>query len=149
MRNNFYENVYKLKANAFNTAIVDGNFPASTAYIDVSEFTHFAFVVDAGTLNSALTAQVKQDTSATETGSIKNVTGATVTVGAGDDNDSFVIEVEAANLDIENGFRYVTLALSGAAGRDDYACVNFLGWNARHLPVTQPAEFATHVLIAG
>ena len=149
MRNNFYENVYKLKANAFNTAVVDGNFPASVSYIDVSGFTHFAFVVDAGTLNSALTCQVRQDTSATETASIKDITGAVAVIGTGDDNDSFVIEVEVARLDIANGFRYVTLAISGAAGGDDYACVNFLAWGARHLPVTQPAEFATHALVAG
>ncbi len=54
MRHNFYENTYKLKANAFNTAMVDGNFPASAAYIDVSNFTHFAFLIDAGTLGTNL-----------------------------------------------------------------------------------------------
>ncbi len=149
MRHNFYENTYKLKANAFNTAMVDGNFPASAAYIDVSNFTHFAFLIDAGTLDSALTCQVRQDTSATETASIKDVTGAVAVVGTTDDNDSFVIEVEAAKLDIANGFRYVTLAVSGAAGGNDYLCINFLGWNARHMVVTQPAEFATHALVAG
>jgi hypothetical protein len=149
MRNNQYENVYTLKCNNFNTAAVDGNFPASTAYIDTSEFTHFCFKIFAGTLDSALTCQVKQDTSATETASIKDVTGATVTVGTSDDNEWVIIEVETAKLDINNNFRYVTLAVSGAAGGNDYLCVVFEGWNARNVPVTQHANYSAHVLIAG
>jgi hypothetical protein len=151
MRDNKYQNEYVNPCNNFNTAIADGNFPASTAYIDTTNYTHFAFKVRAGTLDSALTLQVKQDTSATETASIKNVTGATVTVGAGDDNELFLIEVETSQLDIANSFRYVTLAVSGAAGGNDYADILFEGWNARHRTVTQPATYpaANAVLIAG
>jgi hypothetical protein len=135
----FINNHYVLKANNFNTAIVDGNFPASTAYIDVSEFERFVFLVHAGTLNSALTLQVEQDTSATETASIKVVTGATDIVGTSDDDDVFMIEVETARLDIANGFRYVTLDVAGAGGGDDYLDIIFIGVNPRREPVTQPA----------
>ena len=149
MRNNVYENVYVNKVNNLATAIADGNFPASVSYIDVADFTHFAFLIEAGSLDSALTCQVRQDTSATETASIKDVTGAVTIVGTGDDNEWMVIEVESAKLDIANGFRYVTLAVSGAAGGNDYLCITFLGFPMRHMPATQPAGFSAHVLVAG
>lgn len=149
MRFNLDDAVYINPANNFNTAIVDGDFPASGSYIDVSEFTHFAFLVKVGTLNSALTLQVQQDTSATATASIKNVTGATLTVAADDDNELKSIEVEAARLDVANNFRYVTLDVTGAAGGDDYLDILFLGWDARRQPVTQPAAYSEAVVVAG
>jgi len=149
MRNNVYENEYLNKLNSFNTAIAYGNFPASTLYEDVANYETFTFELFAGTLDSALTCQVRQDTSATETASIKDVTGAVTIVGTGDDNEWMVIEVETAKLDIANGFRYVTLAVSGAAGGNDYLCIVLRGGRARRLPVTQPAGFSAHVLVAG
>ena len=149
MRFNFDDAVYVNKANNFNTAIVDGRFPASTAFIDVSNFTHFAFLVFAGTLNSALTCAVYQDTSATVTASVKAVTGASVIIGATDDDKWRSVEVEAARLDIANNFRYVTLDVSGAGGGDDYLCIVFVGWDARREPVTQPANYLEAVVVAG
>jgi hypothetical protein len=149
MRFNLDDAVYINPCNNFNTAIVDGVFPASTLFIDVSNFTHFAFLVKVGTLNSALTLQVHQDTSATQTASVKDITGATLVVGAGDGDELKSIEVEAARLDIANNFRYVTLDITGAAGGDDYLSILFLGWNARRTPVTQPAAYSEAVVIAG
>lgn len=145
----FSEELYLAPANNFNTAISDGNFPASASYIDVAQFEKFVFQIRAGTLDSALTCQVKQDTSPTETAGIKNITGATVTVGATDDNKLFTIEVEVRKLDINNGFRYVTLAVSGAAGGNDYLSINFIGINPDVIPVTQPATYASAVIVAG
>lgn len=146
MRNNVYENLYVEKCNAFNTALVDGDFPASGSYIDVSNFTHFAFLVAAGTLDSELTLQVQQAEAAD--GSTANITSATATIAADDDNQWGVIEVEVAKLNLATD-RYVTLDVAGAAGGNDYACIFFIGWNARHAPVTQPANFSFHTLIAG
>ena len=143
------EDVYIQPANNFNTAITDGNFPASASYIDVAQFERFAFAVRAGTLDSALTLQVKQDTDETETASIKNITGATATIGTGDDNEFVTIEVETRKLDLNNSFRYVTLAVSGAAGSNDYLDILFLGINPDVKPVTQPATYSQAVIVAG
>ncbi len=145
MRNNSYQNVKTQKCNNFNTAIVDGDFPASGSYIDVSEHTHFIFWVFVGTLDSELTAQVQQATAAD--GTPANITGATLTIAADDDNEWKSIECETAWL--TDGYRYVTLDLAGAAGGNDYACIVFQGWNARTRPVTQPAGYSEAVLIAG
>lgn len=145
----FSEDIYVQPANNFNTAITDGNFPASASYIDVSQFERFVFTIRAGTLDSALTCQVKQDTSATETANIKNVTGAVVVVGATDDNEIVTIEVETNHLDSNNDFRYVTLAVSGAGGANDYLDVQFIGLNPDVKPVTQPAAYSQAVIVSG
>ena len=141
MRNNWYENVYTLLLNA-EDGLVAQYYPLSGSFIDVTEYTHFAFLIGLGALDSALTPQVFQDTSATETASIKVITGAAETILDNDDDDTFLIEVETARLDIENSFRYVTLSMVGAAGGNDYAAVWFFGWNARRT-VTQPATFSS------
>lgn len=146
----FIDNHYLLKCNDFNTAIVDGDFPPSTTFIDVSEFERFVFLIHAGTLNSALTCQVQQDTSATVTASVKAVTSAVDIVGATDDNDLFAIEVQTSQLDLANGFRYVTLDVSGAAGGDDYLDILFIGVHPRRAPVTQPATTLGNIVeVAG
>lgn len=145
----FTEQVYAKTCNNFNTAIADGDFPASGSYIDVSDFERFVFVVRAGTLNSALTVQVKQ--AATISGTPKNVTGAVTTVAAsGDtgDNSLHFIEVETRRLDLNNGYNYVTLGLVGAAGSDDYLDIVFLGINPHQAPVVLPSTVVA-VLVAG
>ncbi len=140
MRNNLYENCYMEQLNVEDT-LVNQNYPLSTLYKDVSPFTHFAFVFLVGALDSELTVQLYQDTSATETGSIKVITGATITIAAGDDDETWSIEVESARLDIGNSFRYVTATVTGVAGANDYAAVLFMGWNVKEAPVTQPSTF--------
>jgi hypothetical protein len=141
MRTNWHDNIYTQLVNMPDDALVDQNYPVSGSYIDVSEFTHFAFLIALGATDSAMTPQVYQDTSATETASIKVITGAVESMAANADDSIFVIEVETARLDLANSFRYVCLKPAGAAGGDDYGCILFLGWNARHLPVTQHASF--------
>jgi hypothetical protein len=140
MRMNLYENCYVLQLNA-EDALVAQNYPLSGSYIDTREFTHFAFLMLMGALDSALTPQVIQDTSATETASVKNVTGAVESIAADADDQTFSIEVETAKLDIGNDFRYVSLTMAGAAGGNDYGAIVFLGWNVREAPVTQPSTF--------
>jgi hypothetical protein len=142
----FVEQVKVQGCNAMSTAIADGKFPASASFIDVADFERFAFVVKAGALDSALTLQVEQATAAN--GTPKDVDGATLTIGTGDDNDTYVIEVETRKLDIANDYRYVTLDVTGQAGSDDFAAILFLGMNPGSAPVTQPATTNT-VVVAG
>lgn len=150
-RENSYVNTYRSSVNAFGTAIVDGNFPATTLFEDTTEYVHFRFYIKAGVLDSAMTCQVMQDTSATVTAGIKVVTDAVVVVGATQDGQQFMIEVETARLDIQNDFRFVTLAISGAATGDDFLSIDFEGGIARRAPVTQPANYplANTALVVG
>lgn len=146
MLKTFAEQTYIQTCNAFGTAIADGQFPASGSFIDVSSFERFAFVVVAGTLDSALTLTVKQATTAS--GTPATVTNATATIGTTDDNEVFVIEVETRKLTL-TGYRYVTLDVAGAAGSNDYASIVFYGINPEDMPVTQPATTNTPVIVAG
>lgn len=137
---NLFEDLYWKLLNT-EDAIADGNYPVSTAYIDVSGFERFGFLIAAGALDTQMVFQVKQDTSATETASIKNITGATVTIAANGDDKYYWIEVETRKLDINNSFKYVTLNQAGAAGGNDYAAILFYGVPAIK-PATQPTGVA-------
>lgn len=125
------------------------NYPADGAYIDTVDLDRFAFLVQAGALDSVLTLQVKQDTSADETAAIKDVTGATVTIAATGDDKWYVVEVDTSALDSSNGFRYVTLNVAGAAGVNDYGAITFLGFGAGSRPVTQGADKGEAVFVGG
>jgi len=150
MRRNWYKTIYTLLLNS-EDAITASNYPVSTAYIDVSSYSHCAFLVGLGLLDSALTFQVYQDTSATETASIKILTGASEVTTATDDDEVFLIEFATEALDSGNNFHYVTLTVTGAAGANDYGSIWFFGWNAKTLPVTQPSTFpaTNHTILAG
>lgn len=115
-------------------ALADGNFPPSTAYEYVGDCQLFGWFIQAGALDSALTFQVKQDTGATQTASIKNIDTAAITVSATGDDKWYLLQVDPRYLDINHGFAYVTLALSGAAGANDYAALLFF-----KVPNSKPA----------
>lgn len=125
-------------------ALANGNYPASGGYIPVADFGRFCFEIHAGALADALVFQVKQDKGVTQTAAIKDITGATVSIAATGDDKTYIIDVPASELDIANGFTHVTLTLSGVSG-SDYAAIIFRGYQARHLPVTQPTTFSSAV----
>lgn len=117
--------------------LANGNLPASAAYFDMANYKRVVFLVALGAVVDALTFAVKQDTSATETASIKAVANATVTIAATDDDKFAIIEVDESMLDVNNDFRYVTLTISGVA-TTNYAAITLLGVGATKVPVTQP-----------
>jgi len=144
----FENEVVSIGCNNFNTAVSAADrMPASASFIDLAGIDHAVFLVKVGTLNTATTLQVYQDTSATETASIKVVTGASQLVAADDDNKWLTIEFNANQIDRTNGFRYVTLVSSAGAGGDDYLCVFFLGFKDRKQPVAKNASYAYHVAV--
>lgn len=128
-------------------ALAVASYPASGAYIDVSNYERFAFLVAAGALDSIVTCQVKQ--AATISGTAKDVTGAVVIIPADGDDLWYMIEVQTDNLDSNNDYNYVTLAVSGPAGANDYGAILFIGLNPRKLPVTQGATCGEVVYVAG
>jgi len=140
--------VETLKIQPLNSAAVltVALYPTSTNFIDVSRFERFSILIMVGTLTSALTMKVQQASAAN--GSPKDVTGATVTIAADDDNKFFVIEVQTAKLDINNDYRFVTLNVAGVADADDYAAICFFGYGDKQ-PVTQGATFKEAVFIGG
>ena len=144
----FENDVYCLKCNSFMTAVAaNDRLPASGSFIDMAGFQHGVFLIGIGTEDTAATFTVYQDTSATETGSIKAITSAAQLIGATDDNKWATIEFNGSQLDQDNSFRYVTISPDAGTGGNDYYCVFFLGFKARDLPVTQPSNYAYHVSV--
>jgi len=127
-------------------AITATQYPASGSFIDVSAYKRFAFLIAAGALNSALTCKVQQATA--NNGTLKDITDATVTIGATGDDKWYLIEVETNHLDINNSYKYVALDVAGAAGGDDYGAILFFGF-AEYRPVTQGADKGEIVTVAG
>lgn len=138
------EQVYFKACNTPSTVIADGDFPASGSYLDVSDYERFAFLVVAGGSDTALVCQVQQATAVN--GTPKDVTGAVQTISATGDGTIYCIEVETRRLDINNGYRYVTLDVSGQAGSNDTLAIIFAGVNPGVAPVTQTH---TAVIVAG
>ena len=144
----FDKQLYVLKCNSFGTAIADTTYyPASGSFIDVSNFSKIIFLIELGALTSDLTFVIREDTSATVTGSVVAVTGTlnTITCLNTDDNKWYSIELDVSKLDA--GFRYVSLYGTGAAGGDDYACITAICYPARHWPVTQSANYVSAVVV--
>jgi hypothetical protein len=136
----------KVVALSGEVALVDGKFPASAAFLDVSDFQRVVFLVFLGALDSIITFAVQQ--AAAINGTPKAVTDATVVIAATDDAKWLSIEVEVRKLDINNGYHYVTLDVSGATGNDYAAIFAFLR-GPGYQPVTQPAGYYSHVVVAG
>lgn len=131
------------------TAATVAKNPASTGFRSVVGFESFVIVAVAHGLTSALTLQVQQDTSATQTAGIKNITGAAVTIPADGDDKIYTIEVQVNEMDINNSFKYITVDVTGAAGGDDYVTILFIGRNPTKMPVTQTADVAQSVNVVG
>jgi len=147
MLNQLFSEAVKIQQLNVEDAVTEASFPASGAFIDVAEYERFAFLVQAGALNSALVFNVQQASAVN--GALKDVTGATVTVPANGDDKWYLIEVQTNKLDINNDYRYVTLTSTGAAGGDDYAAITFFGVNPGSKPVTQGSDKGNIVSVVG
>lgn len=120
--------------------------PASAAFKDVSQLESFAFLILAGGLTNQVTAQVEQ--AKTINGSPKDVVGAVVVIPANGDDKWYLIEVQTNHLDSNNGYRYVTLDLTGGT-TGDYAAILFFGINPGERPVVQGADCGEIVTLVG
>lgn len=139
----FDNEIYWYGCNAFGTAVAaNDKIPASGSFIDMSGLDKLVFLIHVGTMDSASTFTVMQDTAATAAaGKVLDTTKAVV-VGTDDDGEWVSIEVNAADLDRANSFRYVYLLATGQAGGNDYFAVSALGFGSKKLPVTQAAGYS-------
>lgn len=138
----FAENMAVVKCNNLQTALVTTyEHPASGAFIDVSNYDRIVFLIALGTVNDALTFTVHQ--AATISGSPKALANtAAIVAGSGDSDKWISIEVSTDELDIANGYHFVSLYETGSSGGNDYAAIIFLGYRGRHMPIVQSASYA-------
>ena len=87
----------------------------TTGWVDQSVFFALMAVIQTGVLGSSATvdAKLQQATDSSGTG-VKDITGKALTqiVKASGDNKQAIINMKEADLDTENGFRYVRLSLT-------------------------------------
>lgn len=110
-----------------------------TGWIDMSRFDGLLAILSAGVLGSSTTLDGKfqQATSSGGAGA-KDITGkaATQLTQAGtDDSKQVLINLQAADLDVSGGFRYVKLTMTPATSTALIFGI-VLGFNARYAPGT-------------
>ena len=108
-------------------------------YIDMSKFQRARAIVMAGTLGASATfdAKLVQATDSSGTGS-KDITGKAITqlTQAGSDSDKqAIINLDAMELDLDNGFDFVALTITVATASSDGAGV-LLGFDPKHAPAS-------------
>lgn len=88
---------------------------SSTGWVDCAKFRRLMALITTGVLGASATvdAKLQQATSSGGAGA-KDITGAAITqlVKASNDNDQAVINLDTANLDTTNSFRYVRLTIT-------------------------------------
>lgn len=142
----FYE---KFKADALELGkdvLTDAYYPLSGSFLDMADYERVVFLIGLDTIVTP-DFEVYQDKTATATASIKALTNAAKTdVVTGDDGKWFSIEVDARNMDSSNGFRYLTLKVSGTGGADN-ANIWALRYRGGTEPVTQAAGYYASVAV--
>jgi hypothetical protein len=130
-------------------ALVDNN-TAGSAWIDMGQYARLFAVVAVGGTDTTVDVKIQQS-AASNGGSPKDVTGAAVTQLTADtgDNKYVTIEMEAALMDIKNGYRYAQVLITVGDGTAGATVAGFILCPARHAPVTQPAALAQSVVVAG
>lgn len=117
----------------------------NSGWIDMSKFSRVAIVVSVGTFgtNATVDVDIEQAQDSSGTGA-KNITGKSITqlTDAGTDDDKHVvIEVQAEELDVNNGFTHIQVELTIGTATVPSSAVVF-GFPVRYQPasVTQYDE---------
>lgn len=140
----FSEEVYQKQLNTVNVALTNSNYPVSGSFEDVSKFERFVTRLAGGSQPDALVFQVQQ--AKTINGTPKDIAGAVVTMAG--DNEQREIEVQVSHLDINNGYRFATVKVTGVSG-SNYTSIELFGIMPNSEPVTQPATFKQAVKVEG
>jgi hypothetical protein len=126
--------------------LVTGVIPST--YIDMSDFDRIVFLIAVGTMgaSSTIDAKVVQGDTAAG-GNSKDVPNAAITqLVDADDNVLVSIEVAGSALDVANGFRYVSLSITGA-GTAASGYLLAMQYRGGGLGPTQPASYQEQIRV--
>lgn len=108
-------------------------------YADCGKFGKLMAIIEVGDLGVSATIDAKlrqaQDSSGT---GVKDITGKAITQltqAGGDDNKQAIIEVDAAELDVENGFEFVQISMTIGVAASDCGAI-LLGFEPRFGPAS-------------
>lgn len=106
--------------------------------IDMSLYSQVMVIVNVGDMASTATLDAKVTQATTSGGTYKDVSGAAITqltqASPDDSNKLAIINVDQTELDMDNGYRYIKVSVTGATAASDYGVV-VVG-----LPKTRPGS---------
>lgn len=146
--NQLFSEVVKVHVLEEGDALSVAKYPTSGNFKSMRGVHRFAVIGIVNAVDSATTIQVQQATAAD--GSPKNITGAVHIIPADGSEDGkwFCIEVEVSHMDSNNGYKFVTVDVSGVAGANDTVTLLLLEFAGGKLPVTQ-SDLAAAVNVVG
>jgi hypothetical protein len=146
--NQLFHEVVKVHVLEEGDALTNASYPTSGNFVNVGGAHRFAVVGIVNAVNSAITVQAQQ--AITVDGTPKNIAGAAYVIpdDGSADGKWFIINVDTALMDSNNGYKFVTVAVSGAAGNNDTVTLLLLEFAGEKIPVTQPA-LASAVNVVG
>lgn len=108
-------------------------------WVDAGKFQKIMAILAVGAMGASGTidAKLRQATDSSGTGAkdISNTTITQLTKAGSDDNKQVIINVDASELDVANGFNYVALSVTVATAASLLAAI-LLGFNPRYLPAS-------------
>lgn len=111
-------------------------------WADAGKFEAMLAVVSVGAIaaTQTLDAKLQQATDASGTGA-KDISGKAITqLGGSDDDKQAVINVRASELDMDNGYRYVALVMTGADSASPDGTIDYDGVLLGFYPRFGPAS---------
>ena len=123
--------------------------PLPGEWLPMTNAVRIFAIINIGGIDTTVGAKFQQATDAVGTGA-KDVPGAALLPYTATDDDTFCsIDLEAACLDINNGFTYVQLVLTPGTGSTGANMSAVLIRESRHNPPTQPANYKQRIVVAG
>lgn len=125
------------------------NAAVTSSWLSMTDAVRLFAVINMGATDITVDAKIEQATDSSGTGA-KDVTGAAITQFlATDDNKYASIDLEAARMDIANGFNYARLKITVADGTTGAYVSASIFRPTRHAPPTQVAAYAQQIVVAG
>ena len=118
-----------------NPKLVSASGTEQTDRVSMALHPKVSFVVLCGGLGTAVTIQVKQ-AKTSGGGSEKDLTGKVLSATTGDHNEPFVLDVDASELDLANGFNHVSALLTMGSGSSGSYVSTVILADSTYLPAT-------------
>lgn len=125
------------------------NAAAVSGWLSMADAVRIFCLINIGATDITVDAKIQQATSAAGANA-KDVTGAALTQYTATDDDKYAsIDLEAAALDINNGFYFVQLSITVGNGSTGALLSASIIRECRHMPPTQPTTYKEKVVVAG
>ena len=125
------------------------NAAATSDWLTMINAVRLFALINVGVVDTTVDAKIQQATTVAGANA-KDVTGAKITQFTDQDGSKYAsIDLEAAALDINNGFVFVQLSITGGNGTTGAYVSASIIRTCRHMPPTQATAYKEQVVVAG